>query len=71
MTVPFLSHFLRATQLRNEDRMVMILFMIGCLLAVAYFIFKLIRVQDPSQAAKYQYTARYLTFFGMFGLGAV
>ena len=44
----------------------MIVFMIGCLLAIAYFIFKLVRVHDPTQASKYRFTSKYLTFFGTF-----
>ena len=43
----------------------MVLFMMGCILAIGYFIFKLIRVNDVTQNVKYQYTGQYLTFFGM------
>ena len=51
-------------QLKREDRVVMVLFMMGCILAIGYFIFKLTLVNDLTQNAKYQYTGKYLTFFG-------
>ena len=38
--------------------------MVGCLLAMAYFIFKLARMYQADQAYKYKYTRNFLTFFG-------
>ena len=45
--------------------MIMGLFLCGCLLAIAYFIFKLVRIYTPDQQYKYQFTSKFLTFFGM------
>ena len=42
------------------------LFISGLVLALAYFIFKLVRMYEPTQAHKYQNTRNYLTFFGKF-----
>lgn len=49
---------------RQENRAVMLSFMFGCLLAMAYFTFKLVRMYQPDQAAKYEHSRRFLTFFG-------
>lgn len=42
----------------------MTLFFIGLAAGVAYFIFKICRIYDPSQAQKYRYVNEVLTFFG-------
>lgn len=48
---------------RREDKWIMFGFIGGLLLAVAYFIYKLVRMHDPSQQDKYSDSKRYLTFF--------
>ena len=57
--------------LRNESRSIMSVFIVGCLLAIAYFTFKLVRINAASQAYKYLYTERFLTFFASLSLLAV
>lgn len=42
----------------------MALFFLGMLAALAYFIFKIYRIYDPSQRHKYTYVSEFLTFFG-------
>jgi hypothetical protein len=42
----------------------MALFFLGMLAALAYFIFKLYRIYDPTQVEKYKYVREFLTFFG-------
>lgn len=54
--------------LKREDKLIMIVFMFGLLLAIAYFIFKLVRIQQPDQARKYVDSKRYLTFFSILTL---
>lgn len=57
--------------LRQENRTVTGLFVVGCLLACAYFIFKMVRMYEPSQASKYEYTRKFLTFFASLSLAVV
>lgn len=40
------------------------LFFFGMFAAIAYFIFKIYRIYDPSQTEKYKYVKEFLTFFG-------
>lgn len=40
------------------------LFFIGMFAGVAYFIFKIYRIYDPSQSEKYRFVKEFLTFFG-------
>jgi hypothetical protein len=57
---------------RNENKPVMITFIILLLLTIAYFAFKIARIYQPTLVngvyvkpnPKYQYTFKYLTFFG-------
>ena len=42
--------------------------MTGCVLAMVYFIFKLVRMYQPSQESKYSFTRRFLTFFAALSL---
>jgi hypothetical protein len=42
----------------------MALFFVGLAAGVAYFIFKICRIYDVSQAWKYKYVNEVLTFFG-------
>jgi hypothetical protein len=41
---------------------IMALFMLGLILGISYFVFKLFRIY--TNPVKYQFTIRYLTFFG-------
>lgn len=51
--------------LRREDKWIMVVFMFGLLLAIAYFAFKLARMHQRSISPdKYAASRRYLTFFG-------
>ena len=50
--------------IRHENRPVMILFMIGLSLFITYFLFKLVRMYEISQAYKYLNVRKYLTSFG-------
>jgi hypothetical protein len=43
--------------------------MVLLLLVVVYFIFKIVRINSPSLDYKYQYTRRFLTFFGVYFQG--
>ena len=63
--------FLAVYGLKREDRVVMSMFMFGCVLAVAYFIFKLVRMYDVMQSGKYMYSRNYLTFFASLSLFCV
>ncbi len=51
--------------LRNENKKIMAVFGVGCIMAIAYFIFKLVRINQESQQYKYKYTRNFLTFFGI------
>lgn len=42
----------------------MSIFFLGMFAGIAYFIFKIYRIYDPSQAYKYVYVKEVLTFFG-------
>ena len=58
--------FIASDALYKERRNAMYLF-VGCtLLAIAYFLFKLIRMYEIDQACKYENVRNYLTFFGLF-----
>ncbi|GAA5814263.1 hypothetical protein MFLAVUS_007757 [Mucor flavus] len=48
---------------RHESRHLIILFFVGLAAGVAYFIFKIIRMYDPSQESKFLYVSQCLTFF--------
>lgn len=50
---------------KHENKPIMIAFMIMLVLSIAYFAFKIGRIY--TQWYKYQYTYKYLTFFGGFG----
>ncbi|KAJ3049077.1 hypothetical protein HDU99_008995, partial [Rhizoclosmatium hyalinum] len=51
---------------RSENKSITIAFMCGLILADGYFGFKIYRIYTKPE--KYQYTKKYLTFFGMFYL---
>ncbi|CAM0142032.1 unnamed protein product [Umbelopsis sp. WA50703] len=53
---------------KHESRQLIIIFFIGTAAAVAYFVFKIYRIYDPSQAGKYLYTKDFLTFFASVSL---
>lgn len=57
-------HTLPTVQVRHESRQLMFGFFFGLAIGVAYFIFKLYRIYDPSQAQKYIFTKDFLTVFG-------
>ncbi|CAO3704086.1 unnamed protein product [Rhizopus stolonifer] len=48
---------------RHESKQLMALFFVGLAAGVAYFIFKIYRIYDASQADKYKYVNEVLTFF--------
>ncbi|KAG1444464.1 hypothetical protein G6F56_010287 [Rhizopus delemar] len=48
---------------RHESKQLMALFFVGLAAGVAYFIFKICRIYDASQAWKYKYVNEVLTFF--------
>ncbi|KAI3630108.1 hypothetical protein MIR68_011543 [Amoeboaphelidium protococcarum] len=54
--------------LRQENRIVMGIFIAGCMCACAYFVFKLVRMYTPSQEFKYLYSRKFLTFFALLNL---
>ncbi|KAI3643242.1 hypothetical protein MP228_012797 [Amoeboaphelidium protococcarum] len=54
--------------LRQENRVVMGIFIAGCMCACAYFVFKLVRMYTPSQEFKYLYSRKFLTFFALLNL---
>ncbi|CEG73024.1 hypothetical protein RMATCC62417_08488 [Rhizopus microsporus] len=58
-----LALILAVYAVRHESRQLMTLFFIGLAAGVAYFIFKICRIYDPSQAQKYRYVNEVLTFF--------
>ncbi|KAI8373140.1 uncharacterized protein BYT42DRAFT_579332 [Radiomyces spectabilis] len=49
---------------RHESKNLMILFFIGLVAGIAYFVFKLARIYDPGEEANYRYFKEFLTFFG-------
>ncbi|CAO3692186.1 unnamed protein product [Umbelopsis ramanniana] len=53
---------------KHESKQLIIIFFVGTAAAVAYFIFKIYRIYDPSQATKYKYTKDFLTFFASVSL---
>ena len=60
--------FFASKALKKENRMMMIAFIAATFLALAYFLFKLVRMYQPDQAYKYTYVRNYLTFFGNLNL---
>ncbi|KAL1930624.1 hypothetical protein VTP01DRAFT_10786 [Rhizomucor pusillus] len=53
---------------RHESRPLILIFFIGLAAGCAYFIFKIVRMYDPSQAHKYTYVRNFLTFFASVSL---
>lgn len=51
--------------LRQENKTWMVLFMGYNILGIAYFLFKLIRMYDPTQKHKYLHSVKFLTFSGV------
>ncbi|KAI8979801.1 hypothetical protein BDF20DRAFT_906240 [Mycotypha africana] len=49
--------------IKHESKQMIMLFFLGLAAGVAYFIFKICRMYDESQAAKYLYVKQVLTFF--------
>ncbi len=47
---------------RREDRMIMLMFILGTIAAITYFLFKLVRIWTVS-LPQYQDTRNYLTLF--------
>ncbi|OAD08790.1 hypothetical protein MUCCIDRAFT_158968 [Mucor lusitanicus CBS 277.49] len=58
-------------KIRHESRWLMGLFFIGMFAGVAYFIFKIYRIYDPSQSEKYRFVKEFLTFFASVSLALV
>ena len=58
--------FLASQALKKENKYLMIAFIFTTLLALAYFLFKLVRMYQPEQESKYINVRNYLTFFGTF-----
>lgn len=52
--------------IRKEDRIVTASFVAGILCAIAYFIFKIVRMFDATEHSKYEFTWKYLVFFGRY-----
>ncbi|KAI8636448.1 hypothetical protein BD408DRAFT_426111 [Parasitella parasitica] len=57
--------------IQHESRWLMGLFFIGMFAGIAYFIFKIYRIYDPSQIEKYTYVKEFLTFFASVSLALV
>ncbi|KAI9101281.1 hypothetical protein DFS34DRAFT_592163 [Phlyctochytrium arcticum] len=57
--------------LKREDRYIMALFCCGVLLAMAYFIFKLVRIYMRKNEPQYSDTKHYLTFFACLSLAVM
>ncbi|RKP39260.1 hypothetical protein BJ085DRAFT_29621 [Dimargaris cristalligena] len=55
---------------RYENKGIMLLFMVGLLACMAYFIYRLVRIYQPSQAQRYLHTSKFLTFFAVVSLSA-
>ncbi|KAG0767961.1 hypothetical protein G6F57_001360 [Rhizopus arrhizus] len=53
---------------RHESKWLISLFFLGLCAGVAYFIFKLYRIYDATQAYKYKYVSEFLTFFASVSL---
>ncbi|KAG2180656.1 hypothetical protein INT44_003663 [Umbelopsis vinacea] len=53
---------------KHESRQLIYIFFVGTAAAVAYFVFKIYRIYDASQATKYKYTKDFLTFFASVSL---
>eukprot|EP00834_Sanchytrium_tribonematis_P004840 NODE_260_length_11481_cov_1.187928.p4 type:complete len:325 gc:universal NODE_260_length_11481_cov_1.187928:8433-7459(-) len=60
--------FVASKALKKENKVLMICFIFLTLLALAYFMFKLVRMYDATQELKYLNVRNYLTFFGIFHL---
>eukprot|EP00835_Amoeboradix_gromovi_P003110 NODE_194_length_15414_cov_0.324127.p7 type:complete len:266 gc:universal NODE_194_length_15414_cov_0.324127:1161-1958(+) len=58
--------FMASKALIKENKPMMIGFVFLTVLALIYFLFKLVRMYDPVQAPKYRFVSNYLTFFGIF-----
>ncbi|KAG1054062.1 hypothetical protein G6F46_000507 [Rhizopus delemar] len=58
-----LALILAVYAVRHESKQLMALFFVGLAAGVAYFIFKICRIYDVSQAWKYKYVNEVLTFF--------
>ncbi|KAI9486234.1 MAG: hypothetical protein EXX96DRAFT_548219 [Benjaminiella poitrasii] len=57
--------------IRRESRWLMSVFFLGMFAGIAYFIFKIYRIYDPSQRQKYIYVKEVLTFFASVSLALV
>ncbi|KAI8084245.1 uncharacterized protein B0P05DRAFT_534793 [Gilbertella persicaria] len=66
VAIPLICLFLLLAvyAIRHESRWLISLFFVGTCAAIAYFIFKIYRIYDPTQAYKYTYVKDFLTFFG-------
>lgn len=51
---------------RNENKHFMFAFIAGLLIAMVYFIFKIVKIYQPSNYDKYKYSKIILTLFGKF-----
>ncbi|KAI8096085.1 hypothetical protein BDF21DRAFT_354132 [Thamnidium elegans] len=54
--------------IRRESKWLMALFFTGMLAGIAYFVFKIYRIYDPTQAEKYKFVREFLTFFASVSL---
>ncbi|KAI8982693.1 hypothetical protein BDB01DRAFT_160526 [Pilobolus umbonatus] len=66
LTVLFLV--LAVYAIRYESKYMMYLFFLGIMAAMAYFIFKIIRIYTPDQAEKFRFVKAFLTFFASVSL---
>ncbi|KAI8990930.1 hypothetical protein BDF20DRAFT_10457 [Mycotypha africana] len=57
--------------IKHESKYLMYLFFLGMCAGIAYFIFKIYRIYDPSQRDKYKYVNETLTFFASVSLALV
>ncbi|KAI8880857.1 hypothetical protein K501DRAFT_224053 [Backusella circina FSU 941] len=57
--------------IKHESKWLIAFFFIGMCAGIAYFIFKLYRIYDPTQAYKYRFVNEFLTFFASVSLALV
>ncbi|KAI7888484.1 uncharacterized protein EV154DRAFT_517588 [Mucor mucedo] len=54
--------------IKHESKWLISFFFLGMLAGMAYFIFKIYRIYDPTQAFKYKFVKEFLTFFASVSL---
>jgi len=68
LPVTVLLLFVAAYAVRHESHLLMWIFLGGVVSGMAYFIFKLVRMYDPTQRDKYIYTHEIMTLFAAISL---